>query len=109
MHQFHFKACKQCGRVGAWHSYCSNACKQRAYRARIEQEKRNLTAVVCEAIDEDFEDRDAKIIYSLLNTINSKKGAHAVDQALRIIINTYRSKIRTAKTIRKGAQRAITP
>ena len=99
--------CPVCGGVGEFRTYCSNACKQKAYRQRLEQEKRSLTNIVCAAIDEDFDEPDAILIYKLLNAVHSKKEAHAVDQALRIIINAYRAKVRLARMVKRGTQHAI--
>jgi len=101
------KTCPACGGVGRFHTYCSNKCKQKAYRQRLERDKRNLTATVCAVISEDFSEHEAKLIFSLLNTVKSKRECHAVDQALRIITNGYRQKVHRAKNVRKNAQHAI--
>lgn len=94
--------CPVCGGVGGQHATSKNACKQRAYRDRLDNEKRQLTAIVVQAIDEDFDESDAMTIYRLLNTIRSKRESHAVDQALRIIINAYRYKMRRINLAGKG-------
>ena len=35
--QYKSKHCPSCGRVGRFHTFCSNACKQKAYRKRKQE------------------------------------------------------------------------
>ena len=93
MSRFRSKTCPVCGGVGRFHTYCSAACKQKAYRQRVAKKRELLTQTVCSALVEDMGVGDAMQVFNELNQIPFANHVGHVDEAIRLIINSYRHKI----------------
>lgn len=95
------KPCKFCGRVGHWHTYCTDACKQKAYRARLDAKRKGEIKACDSWLLEDLGKEDVLAINALLNQVPGKKYAKLINDAIIIMVQSYHSQIRKAKTGRK--------
>ena len=87
------KPCKTCGRVGEWSMYCSDACKQKAYRKRkVERMLGNISGVSSMLIDLIGEE-DALGVFYRLNQISGKVNQERAGQAIEQIIYSVQAKI----------------
>lgn len=93
MSRFRSKVCPVCGGVGRFHTYCSPACKQKAYRQRIAKKRELLTQAVCAALVEDMGEDNAMMVFNELNQIPFANHVGHVGEAMGIVINSYRQKI----------------
>jgi len=93
---YHQKYCPVCKRVGEFHTYCSNKCKQKAYRQRLDKQRSILTKNVSEILTNDLSENDYMLVFRLLNSIRGKRDIHAVSQALTVITSSYRHAINIA-------------
>jgi predicted NBD/HSP70 family sugar kinase len=93
---YNIKTCPQCGRVGQFHTYCSGACKQKAWRERKEAKFEGECRTVDSYLAEDFERDDYQFIIDALNCVTGKANAHAVNDAIMLMIQVYHSKVRKA-------------
>jgi predicted NBD/HSP70 family sugar kinase len=91
------KPCKECGRVGHWHTFCSDACKMRHWRS-AQKDKLAGEIRACDSwLKEDLPENEYYQAIDLLNCITSDKQARKVNDAIIIIIQQYHSEIRKAK------------
>ncbi len=88
--------CRECGRVGDFYRRC-NACKQKAYRKRQNLQISIIAKTVSDALTTDLSKEDSALVFKLLNTVTTRKQVKAVDQALGIIVSSYRSELSRAK------------
>jgi hypothetical protein len=101
------RECLQCGRVGEWKGKLCHACYQRNYRKRQNIRLSLLTNTVSQSLTEDLSHEDSRLVFALLNTVSTRKQVKAIDEAMRIVINSYRAEIRKAKRIGRNKQNAI--
>lgn len=96
------KPCRQCGRVGHWHTFCSDACKQKAYRERKREYTDTHARTVSAWLVEMFGENDCAPIWNDLNSITGQSNIKAVNAALEKIVYLTQSKVRkeTAKARR---------
>lgn len=95
------KPCKECGRVGHWHTYCSDACKQRHWRKEQDKKLQGEIKAVDSWLRDDLPEDAVVSINKLLNKVPSKKYAKFINDAMEILITSYHTEIRKAKTGRR--------
>ena len=95
--QFAEKECPVCGRVGDWHTYCSDACKQKMYRKRRKEKHMGEFKALDSYLQEDFSAGDYQTIVSALNAVYGEDNAVAINDALILMVQVYHSKINKAR------------
>lgn len=91
------KHCPTCGRVGRFHTYCSNACKQKAYRGRKVAIADGTCKTVSYYLVEEFGEHKCTDIFAHLNSITGKRNQEHVNAALIDIIEQFAYKLNTAR------------
>lgn len=94
------KPCKECGRVGHWHTFCSDACKMRHWRSAKKDKLAGEVRACNSWLMEDLPEDEYLQVTSLLNCMTSNYQVKQVNDAIIIIIQRYHSEIRKAKTRR---------
>lgn len=95
------KECKcGCGRVGKFHTYASNACRQRAFRQRqkkhIDLKAKSVSSMLIDIFGAD----NLKIVFAELNQIPGDKSCKHIENALEQLVYLIQHEIN--KSARKG-------
>lgn len=95
--QYRQKTCPSCGRVGEFHTFCSGACKQKAYRERKKERNAGEYRALDSYLREDFSRDDYIAITDGLNCVYGEDNAKAVNDALLLMVQVYHNKINKAR------------
>lgn len=97
--QYSEKRCVVCGRVGEWHTYCSDACKQKAYRERRKEKNAGEFRALDSYLREDLPSEDYAFVIDALNRVYGEDNALAVNDAVIRLVETYHAKIVKARKV----------
>jgi predicted nucleic acid-binding Zn ribbon protein len=87
------KKCAVCGRVGEHGLYCSNKCKQIAYRRRQEKKRLgNLSGISSMLIDL-IGMSEAMSAFDHLNQLAGKKNQEQAGEAIAVIVYAMQSRL----------------
>jgi len=90
-----------CGRVGRFHTYASNACRQRAFRKRKKSYIDIKAGAVSSMLIDIFGEDICNPIFDDLNQISGDKNTKHVDDALEKLIYAMQHKINLTKKARR--------
>ena len=91
---YHKKTCAcGCGRVGRFHTYATNACRQRAYRNRKVEHIDIKAKTVSSWLIDMFGEDDCQPIFNHLNEVSGNKATKHIDDALEQLIYLFQARI----------------
>jgi len=85
--------CEVCGRVGEWRRYCSDACKQKAYRKRKEKKRTGSLLGISSMLIDLIGERDAMDAFDYLNQLSGKRNQELAGEAIAKILYSVQQRM----------------
>ena len=88
------RRCEVCGRVGDWCMYCSDACKQKAYRKRKQEKMLGSLSGISSMLIDLIGDVESQSAFDHLNQIVGRKNQEQAGAAIAVIVYAMQNEIR---------------
>jgi len=85
--------CVVCGRAGEWGKYCSDACKQKAYRKRMENKRLGNLSGISSMLIDIVGEREAESAFDHLNRLVGKHNQEQAGAAIAVIVYAIQSRM----------------